>query len=223
MMKKLVIFDLDGTLINTISDLATSTNAALEACGFPTHQLEEYPLFVGNGVNKLFERALPEGERTPENMLRMRTFFLSHYNLHDTDLSKPYPGMLELLTRLQKEGFILAVASNKYQEATSKIIKKLLPQIEFKAILGQRENIPTKPDPRIIHDLLAFTGCTAEETFFVGDSGVDMETASNAQIKACGVTWGFRSRTELATFNPAYLVDKPAEIYEALCKENKDI
>lgn len=223
MMKKLVIFDLDGTLINTISDLATSTNVALEACGFPTHRLEEYPLFVGNGVNKLFERALPEGERTPENMLRMRTFFLKHYNLHDTDLSKPYPGMLELLARLQNEGYMLAVASNKYQEATSEIVKKLLPKIEFKAILGQRENIPIKPDPRIIHDLLALTGCTVEEAFFVGDSGVDMQTALNAQIKACGVTWGFRSRTELATFNPAYLVDKPVEIYEALCKENKDI
>jgi len=221
-MKKLVIFDLDGTLINTISDLATSTNVALQACGFPTHQLEEYPFFVGNGVNKLFERALPEGEKTPENKLRIRTIFLNHYNLHDTDLSKPYPGIVELLTLLQNEGFILAVASNKYQEATSKIIKKLLPQIEFKAILGQRENIPIKPDPRIIYDLLALTNCTAEEAFFVGDSGVDMETALKAQIKACGVTWGFRPRAELATFNPAYLVDEPAEVYESLCKENKN-
>ncbi|MFA6872983.1 MAG: HAD family hydrolase [Bacteroidaceae bacterium] len=222
-MKKLVIFDLDGTLINTISDLATSTNVALEACGFPTHQLEEYLFFVGNGVKKLFERALPEEERTPENIARIQSSFLNHYNLHDTDLSKPYPGIVELLTKLQSEGYILAVASNKYQDATTQIIKKLLPQIEFKAILGQRENIPIKPDPRIIYDILALTGCSTEETFFVGDSGVDMKTALNAKIKVCGVTWGFRSREELTTFSPAYLVDEAAEIYEALCKENKNI
>ena len=151
-MKKLVIFDLDGTLIDTIADLAQSTNHALKTLGFPTHEESSYKFRVGNGINKLFERALPEGEKTEANVLRVRKEFIPYYNMHNTDLSRPYPGMEELLAFLQQQGIQLAVASNKYQEATSKIIPYYFPNITFTAILGQREGCPIKPDAAIAED-----------------------------------------------------------------------
>ena len=112
-MKKLVIFDLDGTLLNTIADLAAATNYALQACGYPTHDTDAYRFFVGNGINKLFERALPEGTRSKENVLKIRSLFVPYYNEHNADLSRPYPGIENLLETLQKKGYMLAVASNK--------------------------------------------------------------------------------------------------------------
>ena len=211
-MKKLIIFDLDGTLINTIADLGSSTNYALQRLGYPTHDLESYKMKVGNGINNLFRRALPEGEKTDENVLRVRREFIPYYNAHNTDLSRPYPGMIELLESLQGEGVLLAVASNKYQEATSKIITELLPTIRFSAILGQREGINIKPDPQIVYDILATTNITKDDVFYIGDSGVDMQTGLNAGVETCGVTWGFRSREELESFHPHHSVDSVEEL-----------
>ena len=211
-MKKLIIFDLDGTLINTIADLGTSTNYALKRLGYPTHDLESYKMRVGNGINNLFRRALPEGEKTDENVLRVRREFIPYYNAHNTDLSRPYPGMIELLEALQGEGVLLAVASNKYHEATSKIITELLPTIRFSAILGQRDGINIKPDPQIVYDILATTNMAKDDVFYIGDSGVDMQTGLNAGVETCGVTWGFRSREELESFHPQHIVDSVQEL-----------
>ena len=190
-MKKLVIFDLDGTLLNTIYDLAQSTNFALAENGFPTHEVAEYNYFVGNGINKLFERALPEGERTEANIARIREKFLIHYDQHNADKSRPYEGIPELLETLDKRGILLAVASNKY---------------------GQREGISTKPNPQIVEDILGITNIGINETLYVGDSGVDMQTALNSKVEACGVTWGFRPIEELEQFHPAHIVHTPGEI-----------
>ena len=126
-MKKLIIFDLDGTLLNTIADLAQSTNYALQALGYPTHPESDYNFMVGNGINKLFERALPEGEKSEENVLRVRKEFVPYYDVHNADKSRPYPGIPELLEQLQEKGMILAVASNKYQSATVKLISHYFP------------------------------------------------------------------------------------------------
>lgn len=211
-MKKLVIFDLDGTLLNTIADLAQSTNYALQRLGYPTHEVGEYPFMVGNGINKLFERALPEGEKTEENVLRVRAEFVPYYDVHNADLSSPYPGMPELLAELQSRGVLVAVASNKYQSATEKLVAHYFPKIEFVAVYGQREGVEVKPDPTIVHDILRKAELTADDALYVGDSGVDMQTAVNAGVTACGVTWGFRPRTELEAFSPAYIVDSADEI-----------
>lgn len=211
-MKKLVIFDLDGTLINTIADLAQSTNYALKQNGFPTHEVDEYNFFVGNGINKLFERALPEGEKTEENILRIRRVFLEHYDIHNTDCSAPYPGIPEVLQQLQQAGILLAVASNKYQAATVKLIQFYFPEVRFAQVLGQREGVPTKPDPTIVYDILATTQIGKEDVLYVGDSGVDMQTAIQSGVTACGVTWGFRPRTELENFNPDHMIDRPEEL-----------
>ncbi len=211
-MKKLVIFDLDGTLLNTIADLANSTNQALTYFGFPTHPVEAYRFFVGNGINKLFERALPETERSEENIRKIRSRFVPFYDEHNADFSTPYPGTQELLSSLQEKGVALAVASNKYQTATEKLIKHYFPTIHFVAVLGQREGIPVKPDPTIVNDILAISGISKEDTLYIGDSNVDMQTAHNAQVEAAGVAWGFRPVEELQAFHPAHIVYKAEEI-----------
>lgn len=211
-MKKLVIFDLDGTLLNTIADLAKSTNYALDELGFPTHEVEAYNFMVGNGINKLFERALPEGEKSEENVLRVRKEFIPHYDEHNADDSRPYPGVSKLLSELQSSGIQLAVASNKYQAATQKLIAHYFPEIHFTAVLGQREGINVKPDPAIVFDILTLANVSKEDVLYVGDSGVDMQTAANAGVTACGVTWGFRPRRELEEFNPQYIVDSAESI-----------
>ncbi len=212
MPKHLAIFDLDGTLLNTIADLATSTNQALEACGFPTHPVEEYPMYVGNGINKLFERALPAEARTEENILRIRAHFLPFYDEHNADLSIPYPGIPQLLEKLQRNGVQIAVASNKYQRATEKLIRHYFPNIHFAAIFGQREGIPVKPHPQIVEDILAIVPVKKEEVIYIGDSGVDMQTALNAGVESIGVTWGFRPREELMQHAPTHIVDTAQDI-----------
>lgn len=208
-MKRLVIFDLDGTLLNTIADLANSTNHALNQLGYPTHEPEEYNFMVGNGINKLFERALPEGEKTEENVLRVRREFIPYYDQHNADESRPYPGIPELLETLQTKGIQLAVASNKYQAATEKLIAHYFPNIRFIAVFGQRDGVNVKPDPAIVEDILRISGTPKKEVLYVGDSGVDMQTARNAGVTACGVTWGFRPLAELESFNPRYIIDVP--------------
>ena len=211
-MKRLVIFDLDGTLLNTIADLAASTNQALRHFGYPEHPTEAYRFFVGNGINKLFERALPESERTEENVLRIRSKFIPYYNEHNADFSTPYPDIPEVLHILQEHGLMLAVASNKYQLATEKLIAHYFPTIRFVKVLGQREGIPVKPDPTIVNDILKIAHVSKEEVLYVGDSGVDMQTALNAGVDAVGVTWGFRPRTELKPLKPLGLIDKAKEL-----------
>lgn len=216
-MKKLVIFDLDGTLLNTIADLANSTNYALKVLGYPIHEPDKYNFMVGNGINKLFERALPDGEKTEENVLRVRQEFVPYYDQHNADKSRPYPGVTELLETLQTAGMQLAVASNKYQAATEKLIAYYFPNIKFTAVFGQREGIPVKPDPIIVKEILQIAKVQEEETLYVGDSGVDMQTAINAGVTSCGVTWGFRPRTELESFHPDHIVDNAEEI-KLLCR-----
>ena len=218
-MKRLVIFDLDGTLINTIADLGACTNYALQKLGYPTHDIESYKFRVGNGINNLFRRSLPEGEKTDENVLRVRREFIPYYNAHNTDLSRPYPGMVTLLEELQAQGILIAVASNKYQEATTKIIGELYPSIRFSAFLGQREGINIKPDPQIVFDILQATEVDKADVLYVGDSGVDMQTGCNAGVETCGVTWGFRPRTELEPLHPQHMEDSVDELRQLIMKQ----
>ncbi|MCS2301609.1 HAD family hydrolase [Bacteroides ovatus] len=202
------MFDLDGTLLNTIADLAHSTNYALNKLGYPTHDVEKYNFMVGNGINKLFERALPEGEKTEENVLRVRKEFIPYYDIHNADDSRPYPGISALLSYLQSAGIQIAVASNKYQYRYRETGCPLLSGNSFHCrFLRQREGVNVKPDPTIVFDILKLADVRKEDVLYVGDSGVDMQTAANAGVTACGVTWGFRPRTELEEFNPAYMTD----------------
>jgi phosphoglycolate phosphatase len=211
-MKKLVIFDLDGTLLNTIADLANATNQALEALHFPTHPTEEYVGMVGNGINKLFERALPEGQKSEENVLAVRAKFVPYYNIHNADFSAPYAGTVELLERIQERGVKIAVASNKYQEATMRLVPHYFPTNSFISVLGNRDGVAPKPDPTLVYDIMREAGVEKDEVLYVGDSEVDMNTAINAGVEACAVTWGFCARERLAAYNPKHMVDAAEQI-----------
>ena len=212
----LFVFDLDGTLLNTIDDLAAAANHALRTCGFATRSVEECRQFVGNGVNKLLERALPADQRTPENLAKMKGAFVHYYSLHLADATRPYDGILETLTALQARGIKLAVASNKYQQATEKLITHFFPTVSFVAVFGQRPDVPLKPNPQIVHDILRLANEDASHCFYVGDSQTDMQTAQQAAVKACAVTWGFRTREELEVYHPAYVIDHPREVLQLI-------
>ena len=213
-MKRLVIFDLDGTLINSIGDLCVSVNQALEKCGFATHPEDAYRFMVGDGVMKLFERALPEGARTEENILRIRDLFIPFYEVHNADLSHPYEGIPELLEELQKRGVKMAVASNKYHSATLKLIAHFFPNIHFELVLGNREGVPRKPNPQIVEEILEYTKVGKNEVLYVGDTNVDMQTAKSAEVDCLGVSWGFRPKVELAAHNPLAIINNPSELID---------
>ena len=185
-----------------------------EKLDYPTHPVDAIRTFVGNGINKLLERALPAHEQTEENIMRMRSHFVPYYDIHNADLSTPYPGIVSLLEDLQAKGILIAVASNKYQEATVKLVKQYFPNIDFVEILGQREGINVKPDPSIVFDILQKANLSKENVLYVGDSGVDMQTAINAGVDAVGVTWGFRPQAELESFRPMGLIDKAEDLLE---------
>ena len=211
----LIIFDLDGTLINTIDDLGQACNHALSACGYPTHKIEDYPRLVGNGINKLIERALPESDRNEETVMQLRAFFVPYYDEHNCDLTHPYDGIAALLETLKQQGHTLAVASNKYQAATEKIVEKLFPGI-FDVVLGERENVARKPDPQIVWDIVEAIGRKGEEAIedalYIGDSLVDAETAKAAKLPFVACTWGFCTREQLLTAQANHMVDHPLEI-----------
>ena len=206
----LIIFDLDGTLINTIDDLGQACNYALAACGYPIHPIEDYPRLVGNGINRLIERALPEAHRNEETVLRLRKYFVPYYDEHNCELTCPYDGIIELLQTLKEEGHTLAVASNKYQAATEKIVAHFFPGV-FDVVLGERENVARKPDPQIVWDIIESLE-DASEMLYVGDSLVDAETAKAAKIPFVACTWGFCTEEQLASGNPNYIVQHPIEI-----------
>lgn len=208
----LVIFDLDGTLLNSIADLAAASNHALEKCGFPIHSPEAYPYFVGNGVRKLIERVLPEGARNEENVERVLKEFTIYYNEHMTDHTFPYPGMVDLLIELKKRGDNIAVASNKYKAGVEHLINHFFPMVEWSAIEGQQDGVPTKPDPSVVFEILAKCPTPKSEVLYVGDSGVDMITASRAGVESVGVSWGFRPVRELNEFYADHIVDSPEDI-----------
>ena len=205
-----IIFDLDGTLLNTIDDLGYACNYALEQTGYATHPIADYPRMVGNGINNLIRRALPESERTEENILRVRAYFVPYYNEHNCDYTRPYEGIPELLAALKAQGHKLAVASNKYQAATEKIVNHFFPGI-FDVILGEREGIERKPNPQIVYDILS-TLNIKHSTLYLGDSLVDKETATNANVPFVACSWGFVSRDMLIANGVGRIIDQPQEL-----------
>lgn len=211
---RLFIFDLDGTLIDSVADLCAAGNHTLALHGFPTHPLQSYYKFVGNGIGKLMERALPEGSKhLAESFL---PDFRAYYNLHLADNTKPYPGVPELLSYVQESGAKIAVASNKYQAATELLVGKLFPAIRFCSIHGQRDGVARKPDPEVVYEIVNEAGAKLSEVVYIGDSDVDMRTAQNAGVKAIGVTYGFCPAATVASFHPWKTAATAAEVQALL-------
>lgn len=211
-MKKTVIFDLDGTLLDTIEDLGNATNYALERCGFAQHAPESYRQMVGNGVTKLIERALPVDARTPDTIEQVRGVFREYYDAHLTDCTRPYDGMPELLRALRDSDVAIAVASNKYDSAVKRLISHFFGDLEWAAVEGHIADYPTKPDPSIVFRILSEHPTPKAQVLYVGDSGVDMETARRACVESVGVTWGFRPVSELRDCHADHIIYNPADI-----------
>ena len=216
MKNKLIIFDLDGTLLNTIGDLAIGCDHMLALRGLPGHTYEEYCTFVGNGIMRLVERALPEELRTEEYVKAARKDFVDYYIDHIDQKSVPYEGIIELVDELQAKGAKLAVASNKFQAGTDKLIRKFFPNIDFVEICGNREGVPLKPDTALVDFILEKAGVERNRVAMVGDSGVDIQTARNAGITSVGVSWGFRSVEELKENRADYIVSSAEELIKVL-------
>lgn len=217
-MIKALLFDLDGTLVNSLEDLKNSTNFALDKMGFPVHETECYKYFVGDGMAKLIERALPEDKKDKETIQNTLKIFLEHYAQHYVDKTVPYDGIVQLLDELTS--YKLAIISNKNQEMATVVVKKLLGD-KFQIVCGKRENYPTKPDPKLTLEIISELGVKPSECVFIGDSGMDMAVAKNAGCIALGVLWGFRKEDELRENGADYIASAPAEILGVLSKIKK--
>ncbi len=213
---KLAIFDLDGTLLDTIGDLAASCDAVMQMNGLPQHTTDEYRQMVGRGILRLVEAAIPEQMRSPEYVEKVRRDFVAYYLDHIDLHTHPYNGIPELINAMTERGVKIAVASNKFQAGTERLIRSFFPDVEFVAVLGQRVGVPLKPDPQIDLEIIEAAGVEPSETLHIGDSGVDMQTAHAAGVRAVGVTWGFRSREELTESGADVIVDHPEEILNLL-------
>ncbi|MDR1552898.1 MAG: HAD family hydrolase [Prevotellaceae bacterium] len=219
-MIKCCIFDLDGTLIDSLHDLANAANSTLASFGLPVHDTEKYKQFVGNGVVKLMERILPDEYRTDTYKEKIFSVFSENYSRCCLDFTKPYSGISEILEELKKQNIVLAVASNKPDDLAKKIIKNLLPDI-FDDVFGKMADTSAKPSPDLCLRIMQNHSVEASACAFIGDSYVDILTAINAKILPIGVTWGFRSRDELQNAGARYIINKPKELLNIL--KNRDV
>ena len=219
-MIKAVLFDLDGTLVNSLEDLAASTNYALAKFGFPAHETEKFKYFVGDGMPKLIERVLPENSRDVETHKEVLKIFMNHYRLHYADKTTVYDGINEVLQELKSQNLKIAVISNKAQEMASVVVKKLL-GCEFDIVCGKRAEYPAKPDPALTLKLIGELGVKPKECVIVGDSAMDCKTAVNAGCISIGVLWGFRTKAELLENKANYIAEKPYDIIDIIKEINK--
>ena len=214
-MTKLAIFDLDGTLIDTIEDLGPAVNPALGLRGLPQHSIAQYRDMVGHGIRQLVINALGPAAGDPltdEVLADFVDYYVAHIDVH----TRPYPGMQQLLADLQKKGIRLSVASNKFQQGTEKLVREFFPDIHFVAVLGNSPELPLKPDAAVVQLIMEKAGVSREETVFVGDSATDMKTAANGGVRSIGVSWGFRPRTDLQESGAMDIADSAEELFEKI-------
>lgn len=218
MKKDTVIFDLDGTLLNTLEDLAASTNAALRMHGFPERTTDEVRQFVGNGVARLIAQAVPAGTKETETE-RCLADFKAHYAAHMEEHTAPYPGISELLSSLKEKGYRTAIVSNKFDAAVKNLSSQYFGELVDEAI-GESETVQKKPAPDSVFRAMELLGKKPEHCVYVGDSDVDVKTAKNSGIPCIGVTWGFRSRQVLLDAGCIWFADTAEELLQILETEN---
>ena len=219
-MYKLVIFDLDGTLLDTMEDLANGVNHALDACGCRRISIDHCRALVGNGIKNLLRDALPEDRKTEKMLEQMSGHFFPYYNAHMSDYTRPYEGVMEALETLAAKGMKLAVASNKFQAGTDELVSQFFGHLDFVKVLGQRDGYPIKPDAGVVIEIMQeIPGISKDEVLYCGDSDVDMKTGNNAGVNTLAVTWGFRTKEQLMPHTPWKMIDSPSEICDAVFTE----
>ena len=211
-----VVFDFDGTLVDSLGDIVDAMNYVLSERGFPVHSREEYRQLVGRGIADLVERSLPHDRRDTETIGSALAVYKSLYRDRCLIKTRPYPGIVELLEKLKKAGIYMAVLSNKADEFTRYMTDRLFAPGLFDDIVGARDGIPAKPDPGSSLDIAARAGVAPERFIFAGDTGSDMKTACNSGMTPLGVLWGYRDREELENNGARYIVNKPSEILTIL-------
>ena len=215
-----VIFDLDGTLVNSLEDIADSMNLVLRKYGFSTHNLQAYKYFVGNGIRNLVREALPEVFREKKSIARCFDLMMEEYRNNCLNKTHPYEGIVDLLNELTIRELKLAIFSNKADDLTQKVVGHLLANWNFEVIMGANPEIPRKPNPSGAFLISRKLGVNPEDLIFVGDSDVDMKTANKAGMLAVGALWGFRTKAELTDNGAKYLLKHPLELIQIL-KETK--
>ncbi len=212
-MYKAVVFDLDGTLLDTITDLANSGNYVLEQLNLPTHTVEEFKQMVGDGIPKLVESMLTQTARGGSTQKMALQMFINHYSMHSSDTTAPYEGVLPLISTLKKANIRLGILSNKEEQATQRIVQTYFPD-KFDIVFGNVIGTPTKPNPAQLLTMCTMLGCYTNEVLFVGDSDIDMQTALNAKVDGVGVAWGYRSEEVILEAGAKTVAKTP----HALCK-----
>ncbi len=210
-----IIFDLDGTLLDTAADLGHSANLVLEEFGQPLHSMEDYRRFVGNGLVNLMRQCFPAGTPDEEFPAIMESMY-RQYDLHYMDETAPYPGIVSLLSQLQNAGFCMCVNSNKKESYTKSLVSKCFPGINFTDVLGENDRFPRKPDPSAALYLASQMNLSPEAVIYIGDSGIDIDTAHNAGMDCAGCLWGFRGETELKAHEADYIVSCAEDILKIL-------
>lgn len=213
---KAVLFDLDGTLLDTLADLGNAVNRVLEKCGFPTHPLDAYRYFVGDGSAMLIHRAVPPEARSKETVDHCLQAFLEDYGQNWQVNTKPYPGVPEMLDALTAQGVKLAILSNKVHEFTQKCVRHLLPRWTFDIVFGQREGVPRKPDPAGAREVASLLGIPPMDFLYLGDTAIDMLTATASGMWPIGVLWGFRPAKELQDAGARALLEQPLDVLALL-------
>lgn len=221
MAPKAVIFDLDGTLLDTLEDIAGALNRVFARRGLVTHPVDSYRYFVGSGAEELVIRALPEGERNRHTVGELVTAFQAEYRSSWNLKTRAYPGVSEMLDRLRRDGIPSAVLSNKPETFTALAAREYFPDHPFAAVIGQRDGSPIKPDPWGAREIARTFGIRAREIILLGDTGVDMETAKRAGNIPVGASWGFRPVEELLEHGAGAIIDLPEEIFGLLAGTRK--
>ena len=211
-----IVFDMDGTILNTLEDLKNSLNYVLQQAGYQTRTLEEVRTFVGNGIRKTIERALPS-DIEEEKVDELFSLFMDYYAIHNTDNTKPYNGVIELLKELKHLGYKTAVVSNKQDSAVKSLCKKFFTGL-FDVEIGEKENIAKKPEPDEVNEVLKILNIDRTKSIYIGDSEVDIQTAQNSKMKSIIVDWGFRDRKFLYEHGAEVIVSNPSEILNIINK-----
>jgi phosphoglycolate phosphatase len=211
-----IIFDLDGTLLDTIEDLADSMNQVLTDLGFPTHTLGAYKYFVGEGVEALIRRALPQDQLRPKLLDQCLGALREEYSRRWENKTRPYAGIPELLDHLTGRGLRMAILSNKLDHFTQIMVTKLLPRWRFDPVFGARPSVPKKPDPAGALEIAGVLHLPPDHFIYLGDTGIDMQTAFAAGMVPVGVLWGFRTADELRAHGAKWLIEKPGDLISFL-------